>query len=48
MKAIIIVVVVIVVVVIVIFLFFLMAGMTWKIIKTRRQTINLKIEISVL
>ena len=39
---------IIVVAVIVIFLFFLRAGMTWKIIKTRRRMINLKIEISVL
>ena len=37
-----------VVVVIVIVLFFLRAGMTWKIIITRRRMINFKIEISVL
>ena len=38
----------IVVAVIVIFLFFVRARMTWKLIKTRRRMINLKIEISVL
>ena len=45
---IIIIITIIIIVVVVIVIFFVMAGMTWKIIKTRRPMINLKIEISVL